>query len=118
MDQRVKLVAELISKDLQRDLSLAVLARQVNLSSSRLRHLFKAQTGMSPHQYLKSLRMQTAKQLIDSTFLRVKEIRLRVGVHDKNRFARDFKKTYGVTPAQCRDNSLHTKGETAKTDDE
>lgn len=53
---------------------------------------------MTPAQYLKSLRMQRAKHLIDSTFLNTKEIMRRVGMKDESHFVREFKKLYGLPP--------------------
>ena len=79
------------------------LAQAVNLSCSYLAHLFKAETGVSLLQYLKSLRLRKAKELMDTTFLSVKEIRSRVGAGDKAHFARDFKRTYGLSPAEYKE---------------
>ncbi len=53
---------------------------------------------MTAAQYLKSLRMQRAKHLIDSTFLNTKEIMQRVGMKDESHFVREFKKIYGLPP--------------------
>ena len=53
---------------------------------------------MTAAQYLKSLRMQRAKQLIDSTFLNTKEIMQKVGMTDESHFVREFKKVYGLPP--------------------
>jgi two-component system, response regulator YesN len=53
---------------------------------------------MTAAQYLKSLRMQRAKQLIDSTFLNTKEIMKRVGMRNESHFVREFKKIYGLPP--------------------
>jgi AraC-like DNA-binding protein len=53
---------------------------------------------MTAAQYLKSLRMQRAKELIDSTFLNTKEIMQRVGINDESHFVREFKKLYGLPP--------------------
>jgi YesN/AraC family two-component response regulator len=53
---------------------------------------------MTAAQYLKSLRMERAKQLIDSTFLSTKEIMQRVGMKDESHFVREFKKIYGLPP--------------------
>lgn len=77
-------------------------ARSVNLSSSHLNRLFRIETGFSPLQYLKSVRMRKAKELIDTTFLNVKQVMNTVGVKDKCHFARDFKRAYGLTPSQYR----------------
>ena len=78
------------------------MARSVNLSPSRLRHLFKAETGMTPVQYLRALRMRFARESLETTHLSVKEIIAKAGVSDKSHFMRNFKKTYGVTLAQYR----------------
>ena|SRR5215213_623515 len=106
MDMRVQAVIALMDSSFQQELSAEELAQAVNLSASYLAHLFKAETGVSLFQYLKSLRMRKAKELMETTFLSVKQIRNRVGVRDKCHFARDFKKTYGLTPAQYKEHHL------------
>lgn len=78
------------------------IARSVNLSASRLQHLFKAHINMTPAQYLKSLRISQAKELLETTPLSVKEIRARLGITDESHFVRDFKKAYGVSPLKYR----------------
>ena len=98
LDRRVEAVIEYMLEDLSRPLRLQEVAHSVNLSASRLQHLFKANTNMTPAQYLKSLRMQKAKQLIDSTFLNTKEVMRRVGMKDESHFVREFKKIYGLPP--------------------
>ena len=72
-------------------LKLEYSAGAVNLSCSRLRHLFKHETGMSFAQYIKQLRMHKARELLEDTFLRVKEIMVIIGVTDESHFVRDFK---------------------------
>ncbi|HEX9919470.1 MAG TPA: helix-turn-helix domain-containing protein, partial [Pyrinomonadaceae bacterium] len=66
-------------------------------------HLFKAETGSSPARYLKALRLERARELLETTFLSVKEIRALVGFNDDSHFARDFRATYGLTPQQYRE---------------
>lgn len=102
MDQRIQVVIDLMEEYLYHDFSLEEMARVVNLSSSRFSHLFKNETGISFVQYLKSRRMQRAKELIATTFLSMKQIMSKVGMHDKSHFAQDFKKIYGMTPTQYR----------------
>ena len=104
MDLRVQQALRLISEDVRRPLLLEEVARAVNLSTPRLRYLFKAETGMTPAQHLKSIRMQKAKELLDGTFLNVKQIMLQVGINDESHFVRDFRELYGFTPAEYRRN--------------
>ena len=57
---------------------------------------------MPPIQYLKVLRIERAKYLLETSFLSVKEIAHIVGVNDESHFVRDFKKTYGAPPTPYR----------------
>jgi two-component system, response regulator YesN len=102
MDRRVQKVLRLITENLSRRLAPGEIARAVNLSPAHLRYLFKAETGMSVMQYQKSLRMEEARRLLESTFLSGKEIMNRIGLKDESHFVRDFKQSYGLTPAQYR----------------
>ncbi|MDT4967303.1 MAG: AraC family transcriptional regulator, transcriptional activator for feuABC-ybbA operon [Acidobacteriota bacterium] len=98
-----------MKEDLRRQLTSEQLSRAVNLSPVHLRYLFKADTGMSFAQYLKSLRMEEAGRLLESTFLSIKEVMYRIGMRDESHFARDFKKTHGLAPAQYRARHIESK---------
>lgn len=102
MDLRVQQALRLISQDVRHPLVLEEVARAVNLSTPHLRYLFKAETGMTPAQHLKSLRMERAKELLEGTFLNVKQIMFQVGIDDKSHFARIFRQKYGLSPAEYR----------------
>lgn len=102
MDRRVKKVLEIIDENLHERLQVDALSQSVNLSPSRLQHLFKAELGLPLVQHIKVLRLKQAKELLETSFLTVKEITLKVGFHDESRFVQDFKKAYGLTPAQYR----------------
>ncbi len=102
MEPRVQRVIRLLTHDLSREPQLIKLAQAVNLSPSRLRHLFKDETGISLTQYLRAQRMGKAKELLEDTFLNIKEIMLRVGVKDKSHFVRAFKEAYGLSPLKYR----------------
>jgi AraC-like DNA-binding protein len=88
--------------DVRGELSLTDFAQSVNLSVWRLCHIFKSDVGMPPIRYLRLLRMERAKDLLESSFLSVKEIAYQVGVNDESHFVRDFKATYGFSPTLYR----------------
>jgi AraC family transcriptional activator of mtrCDE len=117
MEPRIRRIIQLITVDLRREIELDELAHSFNLSESRLRHLFKKEMGISPVQYLKAQRMQQAKELLEKTYLSVKEVMLRVGISDQSHFVKDFKKMYGLSPAQYRRQCLSHKGD-SETDDQ
>ena len=102
MDPRAMKIITHLNENFHRRLSCNEIARLVNISPSRLRHLFKAETGTSVARHLKSLRMQKARELLETTFLSVKEVMSRVGMSDESHFVRDFKKEFGLTPSQYR----------------
>ena len=102
----VQKIVEYISSNLDRELTLRKLARLVRLSPSRTGYLFKIETGMSIGRFVKDQRLEKARELLETTSLSVKEIRVRVGITDHSHFTRDFKLAYGVTPAGCRTEAL------------
>ena len=110
MDKRVEKIIQVMREDVRGELSLAELAQAVNLSVWRLCHIFKSDVGMPPIRYLRLLRMERAKNLLESSFLSVKEIAFQVGLNDESHFVRDFKSTYGFSPALYR---THFKNKSA-----
>jgi len=114
MDARVQKVVTRMRGEFRQEPSLSEMAQIVNLSQSRLRYLFKREIGIAPGHYLRAFRLEQAKELLETTFLSVKEIISSIGVNDQSHFIRVFKKTYGLTPAQYR-MSLATNNNDAET---
>lgn len=111
MDQRVQQVITLMEDSFDKQLCVTDLAKAVNLSPWRLCHIFKSETNVAPLQYLRTLRMEHAKRLLETTFLSVKQVMTAVGVTDESHFVRDFKTAYGVSPTRFRLSlpSIHPK---------
>ena len=102
MNQMTQEVIRFMDSNLHRKLTLDALARTAYISTSRLRHSFKAEVGLTPAQYLQRLRMERAKELLETTRLSVKEIRSRVGISGDSHFVNDFRRAFGVPPARYR----------------
>ena len=100
-DFRITEAVRLINSNLD-DLDFCNLAETLNLSPSRLRHLFKEQTGISFRKYLLQVRMTRARHLLETSFLTVKETAKRLGIGDASHFVRDFEKEFGLSPARYR----------------
>lgn len=81
------------------------LAKMENVSMTTYNLHFKKQMGMSPTKYILSLRMHSAKELLESSELSVKEIGAMCGYDDFNFFSKTFKKHTGVSPLAYRKNS-------------
>src|SRR6476646_10409723 len=80
MDHRERAVLDLLGESLSSTPSVQELADAVNLSPSHLRRLFKAEIGTPLNQYVKSLRLEKSKELMEQTFLNMKQIMFAVGV--------------------------------------
>jgi transcriptional regulator GlxA family with amidase domain len=100
MDQRVDAAIAFMIANLHRKLTPVEIAQSVRLSTSHLRHIFKDETGTSLTRYLRELRLKRAKQLLETTFLTVKEVCSAVGIDGVSHFVRDFEKIYRMTPAR------------------
>ena len=105
MDFRIQLAIRFIKQDLAREFSLRRLASIVDLSPSRFRYVFKSETGLGPKAYIRALRMELAKQLLENTSLTVEQIMIQIGLTDRSHFERGFKKAFGLTPTQYRTES-------------
>jgi transcriptional regulator GlxA family with amidase domain len=102
MDHRVEIVLLVMNDNLHNPASLEELARLVHLSASGLRHLISKETGQSPIQHLREMRMKKATELLTSTWLSIDQIVLKVGWQDRSHFEREFKRLYLITPVQFR----------------
>lgn len=105
-DIRVRVAVDFMKSNLEKHLTLSELACLVNLSDSRFRHLFAGEIGMSPRACLRQLRLARAKALLAENRLSIDEIALKVGWQERSHFERQFKRLYGITPAQHRNMQL------------
>jgi AraC family transcriptional regulator of arabinose operon len=102
MDRRIELIISKIKKDTAASWDISMLAVLVNLSPSRFRHLFKQETGTTPAQYLRDIRLARAEKMLRTTFLSIKQILKQVGIASNAHFVRDFRRKYGTTPTAYR----------------
>ena len=102
LDPRIQVVVMRLENNSHQQIGIDEMARLVNLSPSRLAHLFKSETKFSIQQYLTQLRIAKAKAQLESSFRSIKEIAASVGFSSVTRFAACFKSLVGATPAQYR----------------
>jgi AraC-like DNA-binding protein len=63
-----------------------------------LRKIFEKKLGVSPKEYMISLRMEYAKQLLSSGEVGVAEAAQMCGYAEPCHFSREFKKRFGISP--------------------
>jgi len=112
-DPRVQRVEFLLRLNLERELHVAEVASSTGLSVSGLSYLFKSRTDTTPARYIKSARMEKAKELLETSLLSVKEIAGRVGLVDMSHFVRDFEQRYGLSPLRYRQRNWEKAGSRA-----
>jgi transcriptional regulator GlxA family with amidase domain len=105
MDRRIETTLKVMHEEIHKNVPVRELAQQVKLSTGHFIRLFKAETSLSPKQYVRCLRMKQAETLIHESFLSVKEIAACLGVGDRSHFSRDYKKFHGQAPTSCRHRS-------------
>lgn len=98
MDYRINEILAVIEKGLPVPPDQEKLAEMANLSISRLNHLFRQEVGKTINQYVKTRRLETARDLLRETNLRIKEICFQIGITDNTHFVREFKKFSGLYP--------------------
>lgn len=91
-----KVIAEQLADE---NFSVDVLAEQMNMSRSNFYRKIKALSKMSPNDYLKTLRMNRAAELILNG-TRISEVAEQVGFTSSSYFAKCFKAQYGVLPKE------------------
>jgi AraC family transcriptional regulator len=100
---RLHNVIEYIMENLGGNPTLEQMAAVAHLSPYHFARQFKAATGLAPHQYLISRRIERAQHLLRTDDdLGLAEVALRVGFSDQSKFSFHFKRLVGLTPRQFR----------------
>ena len=93
---------EYIWKNHNQNISLKQLAEAVGISPYYLSHLFRKEMGTSFMDYLTSVRISIAKNLLKETTQSTIDICLAVGYGDPSHFAKVFKKRENISPSEYR----------------
>ena len=103
-DQLLKKSLLYINNSYNFNISIPDLANMEGLSVSRYNTVFKRITGVSPVQYITTMRISSACDLLASTDLPIKQIAIMVGYSDSHFFSRIFHSKIGTSPAAYRKN--------------
>lgn len=80
------------------DFSIAFLSETLNISDSYLRREFKKAFGISPLAYLKKIRIDNAKSLLDSNYYSISQVARQCGFNSVSYFIQSFHNETGITP--------------------
>lgn len=84
------------------NLSITMLCDTLALTAPYLCYLFKLRHGMTINRYINKIRIETARNLLSSSQLKIRDIARRCGFSNTNYFTRSFKKNTGLLPSLYR----------------
>lgn len=93
-----------IEDNYTQDIELGDIAKFVFLSASHFARAFKKTYGISPIQHMLTLRIQKAKELLETTDMKIGDIAFGVGFSAQQRFNDIFRKQTGCSPTEYRVN--------------
>jgi len=99
---KLRYAIEFINDNLGRNISLAEIAANVEMSPFHFARMFKRSTGLAPHQYVLEQRIDRAKTLLSETALSLTEIAYRVGFASQSHFTAVFRRLTSTTPEAYR----------------
>lgn len=95
-----------INEHFSEPLSLDLIAQNANLSPYHFTRVFTAETGFTPHQYLIATRINSAKFLLKTPEMTIKEIAFSSGFNSESSFCSTFRKWEHMTPSEYRIQAL------------
>jgi AraC-like DNA-binding protein len=80
------------------NINVELLADQMSMSRSQLYRKIKALTNQSAHEFITTIRLKKAAEMLLTSNLSIADIAFQVGYPEPGNFARVFVKQYGQTP--------------------
>ncbi|MEM9338520.1 MAG: response regulator [Bacteroidota bacterium] len=81
------------------DLNQEMIANAFNVSKSSFYRKVKSNTGMSPNDFIREIRLQEARLILqDNPAILLKELSFKVGFHHTSYFSRIYEKRFGIKP--------------------
>lgn len=103
--QKIQKAIGYIQSNYSKDLNMAVVSNYISMNYSLFSYVFKQYTGMNFVYYLKTIRINEAKKLLEETDKKIIEISNLVGYENEKHFMKIFKAVCGVSPSEFRKNA-------------
>ena len=109
-DSEILRVQHWLEQHFTESLVIDEVARRFGFGVRNFKRRFKDATGHTPIGYLQTLRLERAKQMLESTRMTLDSITYAVGYEDSNSFRRLFQQRVGMLPAAYRKKFLMVQG--------
>ncbi|MCB9048903.1 MAG: response regulator [Lewinellaceae bacterium] len=97
-----KLREEVLSHIAEEDFGVVHLQRALGISRTQLHNKIKALTGQSTTEFVRTIRLNKARELLQTTDLNVSEVGYEVGINNPAYFSRIYAEAFGEAPGQTR----------------
>ncbi len=101
-DSQILKAQQWMEENYRRAVTIDAVADRVGISPRHFKRRFRKATGFSPLLYLQSIRIQAAKEKLETTQESVNEITNNIGYEDSSTFRRLFKREVGLSPREYR----------------
>jgi AraC family transcriptional regulator len=92
-----------IKNNLEHKITLRDIAHAATMSEYHFHRLFKKETGRTPFDYIKQLRMQQAYETISTNRqIEIQDIWIQLGYTSSSHFAKDFRGYFGCNPSELK----------------
>ncbi len=112
----VRMAIDIMTSSYNKNIKVSDLADMIGLNRSYLTTLFKKEMKMSPQEFLIQFRMEKACSLLRTTKSPITSIAESIGYRDGLTFSKAFKREYGVSPAEFREQKTVSIVKKAKGD--
>ena len=110
LSDEVRRTVKLINNNLTRSISKEELVECAGISYKKLAESFKAETGQTLHSYQLNKKLEmVAAQIETEPDIRIKELAATYGFYDEFYLSKLFKKKYGLSPLEYKNNSKHKR---------
>lgn len=103
---RIRKILDYIHENFQQDISLETVADTFWIHKVYLAKIFKQETGKSVNEYIRSFRLDKAKELLLRENIKISEVVTATGFNNPQSFYTLFKKYVGMKPGEYRDQTL------------
>lgn len=100
------------------DVSLKDISKKLGIHPNYLSTIFRSETGITYTQYLRSIRIKKASEMMHDTSLKIYEIAEKVGYEDTASFYRVFKEEMGISPKKYKKISIKTDDSSSTKEEE
>jgi transcriptional regulator GlxA family with amidase domain len=102
-DDLIEASIHYMKENIERQITLQMLAEYTGYSATHFTKLFKQKTGYSPMNYFNLLKMQKACFMLGESNIKINQVSRKLGINDPYSFSRLFTKIVGLPPTDYRE---------------